>query len=234
MMTAALVKRHICCISEDRPFSTREFLGYGPRAAIDQALYRLVQKGKIIRIARGLFIKEGATMPSVKEVAKAKAEAFGRTIAEYGETAMRMLGLKTEKEINEGGKKTKEQEAEKPEAIYACNGRTSSFKFGDIVIKLVGVSPRKMNLGDDRVGLVLRALWHCGKEKCDSVIASLASRTLNREERQVLRQVMCFMPYWMPQCFVVFRRPYQFKPVFKSASDNALFKAGNGCNMNWY
>lgn len=195
MMTAALVKRHICCISEDRPFSTREFLGYGSRAAIDQVLYRLVQKGIIIRVARGLFIKKDASMPSLKEVAKAKAAAFGRVIAEHGETAMHMLGLKTEEQ---GGKEK--------EVIYACNGRTSSFKFGDIVIKLVGVSPRKMSLGDNRVGLVLRALWHCGKTHCTGEAVSIASRTLNREERQELRQTMSFMPFWMPLCFVEFRR----------------------------
>lgn len=204
-MTAAHIKRHIACLSDDKPFSTREFLAYGSRAAVDQTLWRLVQRGEIIRVARGLFIKKDSDMPSVTEVAKAKAAAFGRTIAEHGISCARALGLITEK-------------PDSKEALYACNGRTSSFRFGDIVIKLIGTSPRKLSLGDDRVGLVLRALWNYGKAACNMEIASHAASSLNRTERQVLRQSICFMPYWMPQCFRSFKRDKPKKKVKASAN----------------
>lgn len=198
MMTAAHIKRHIACIPDDRPFSTREFLAYGSRAAIDQTLWRLVQKGLIIRIARGLFIKHDSTMPSLTEIAKAKASAFGRTIVEHGLTAIHKLEL--HQYIDDKIQKSDQEKT----VLYACNGRSSSFKCGDTTIKFIGTSPRKMNIESDRVGLVLRALWYFGKSKCTMEIASLASRTLNRLERKSLREMICFMPFWMPKCFASF------------------------------
>lgn len=214
MMTAAHVKRHIACLPEDKPFSTREFLSYGSRAAIDQVLWRLVQKGIIIRVARGLFIKKDSIRPSIDEVAIAKAAAFGRTLAKHGSAAIRALGLNadstsepsTSNEAKVSEEATLDGTKKSEIVLYACNGRTSSFRFGNVIIKLVGTSPRKMNLGDDKVGLVLRALWHYGKNICNMEIASRASGTLNRSERQVLRQAVSFMPYWMPKCFSLFKQ----------------------------
>lgn len=195
MWTAARIKNHIAKIEDDKLFSTRDFLSYGPRPAVDQALWRLVNAGIIIRVARGLFIKQGATIPTVFAVAKAKAEAFGRRIVTSGLQAARDLGL-----INDT------QNEHRQETAYATTGRTSSFRFGKIVIKLIGTSPRKMGPKDDPVNAVLRALWHYGKAACNPVTISQATNRLNRTQRQELRAAESLMPYWLQKSFQFFRR----------------------------
>ncbi|MBY0357025.1 MAG: hypothetical protein K2W82_03410 [Candidatus Obscuribacterales bacterium] len=192
MWAAAWIKRHIACLEDDKPFSTRDFLRYGSRGAIDQTLWRLVKKGEIVRVARGLFIRKGAEKPTIKEVAEAKAKAFGRTIIAAGEEVAKKLGLIEAENISE--------------TVYAVNGRSSSFRCGEQVIKLQGTSPRKMGLRDDDVGEVIRALWHKGKAECRPEILKDATQFLNRRERQELRDSEYLMPYWMQNLFLFFRK----------------------------
>src|SRR5438309_1180711 len=56
--TIQLVTRFIARIGFDKLFTTRQLLLYGTRAAIDQALSRLVKAMHIARVARGVFIRE--------------------------------------------------------------------------------------------------------------------------------------------------------------------------------
>ncbi|MBY0357391.1 MAG: hypothetical protein K2W82_05255 [Candidatus Obscuribacterales bacterium] len=210
MWTAARIKNHIAKLENDQLFSTREFLSYGSRPAVDQALWRLVDAGIIIRVARGLFIKQGAVMPTVFAVAKAKAEAFGRRIVTSGLQAARELGLTAKQSQN----KTQE-------TAYATNGRTSSFRFGKIKIRLIGTSPRKMGLKDDPVNAVLRALWHYGKAACNPEAISQATNKLNRNQRQELRKAESLMPYWLQKSFQFFRQ--EPKPIKKSRRQEYQF-----------
>lgn len=186
MWTAALIKNHIAKIEDDKPFSTRDFLSYGSRPAVDQALWRLVNAGLIIRVARGLFIKKDSPIPTIIEVAQAKAAAFGRTIVTHGSEAAKSLGLNCNK---------------KNEIAYATNGRTSSFRFGKLVIKLIGTSPRKLGLQDDPIGSIIRALWYHGKANCTKATIMQATMTLNRPQKTELRKLASVMPWWMQQCF---------------------------------
>jgi hypothetical protein len=186
MFAAARIRHHINNFVDDKPFSIRDFLIYGSRAAIDQALSRLVKSGEIIRVARGLFIKKTAPFPSVLEVAKAKAAAFHRTIATHGSKAAQVLKL-----------------ASKPsrEYVYAVSGHSSSFRFGKAVIRLIGTCARKMHLGDEPVGLAIRALWHLGKRACNTHLASSAVQSFRRSDRRQLKQSIRLMPGWMQLCF---------------------------------
>ena len=82
MATSSYVRRHINRLAPNVIFATRDLLSYGKRASIDQALCRLVKRGYIIRLAHGLFRREGsnAPLPPILEVAKYKAAAFGKII----------------------------------------------------------------------------------------------------------------------------------------------------------
>ena len=52
--TSTFVRRHVNCLPPDVLFSTRELLQYGKRSAVDQSLSRLVKRGDIIRLTRGI------------------------------------------------------------------------------------------------------------------------------------------------------------------------------------
>ena len=64
----------------DRPqgwvFSSADFLSAGTRAAVDQALFRLMKDGTIMRVARGLYAAPGEQVDA-QTVARALAQKTG-------------------------------------------------------------------------------------------------------------------------------------------------------------
>ncbi len=189
MYTATLIRRHINRLTEDKPFSIREFLNYGSRNAVDQVFYRLVQSGQIIRIAQGLFIKHTSPIPSILDVALAKAIDFGKSLRIHGAQAAQQLKLRTN--ISTEG-----------ESIYACDGSSSSFRFGNVRIRFINASQRKLGLGDELPGLAIRALWYLGKSNCSSQLAGDAIALFNRYDRQALREKIKIMPAWLANYFI--------------------------------
>ncbi len=207
MYTATLVRRHINRLKDNKPFSIRDFLNYGSRNAIDQIFHRLVKSGQIIRIARGLFIKDTSPMPSIVEVALAKAAAFGKRLVMHGSRAVQQLRLSADLSIEN-------------ESIYACNGSSSSFRFGNIRIRFISASQRKISLGDELAGLAIRALWHLGKYNCSPQLACDALAQFNRNDRQALREKIKIMPAWLTHYFIAsedgWTRRQKFKYGFQS------------------
>ena len=199
MWTTAHIRRQLAKMASTKPFSIREFLAFGGRAAVDQAFNRLVKNGEVIRVARGLYIKGNAPPPSLMEVAVAKAAAFNRTIAMHGSQAAVRLALR---EKSSPGQTSKEH-------VFACSGRTSSFRFGDQVIRFVGTSARKLLLGDSKPGLAVRSLWHLGKKICTMETVSQAIGSFLRNEREVWNKNAQVMPAWMQDLFLSIGRYWQ-------------------------
>ncbi len=184
MCTSSFIKRHIFILPAGAIFSTRDMLNYGPRAAVDQCLHRLVKTGRIIRLAWGLFLKEAYNKPwpTAMEVARAKAKAFGKQILSDAADGAKRLGL---------------TEVGNQQTTYSIHGHSSSFKYRETVIHFRGISARKMALGDSSVGLAVRALWQLGKINCNAKMISLAMARFGRTERQQFRQSLHLMPSWM-------------------------------------
>ena len=84
-------------------FSGKDFTRLGSRAAIDIALHRLMEKGTIRRVLRGIydlpkhgtFLKEPLS-PDLDAVANALARKFGWRIQVTGASALNLLGLSTQ------------------------------------------------------------------------------------------------------------------------------------------
>jgi len=188
MCTSAFIKRHISSLPEGSIFSTRDMLNYGRRSAVDQCLYRLVKIGRIIRLAWGLFIKNDfRKMPSVLQVAREKAKAFGRRIMIEGADAAKLLGFKAF-----GNERT----------TYAILGHSSSFRYGNIAVYFKGVCPRKMSLGDDAVGIAVKAMWRLGKEYCQQNSLMPITGRFARHDRLQFKQSFHLMPAWMADIFM--------------------------------
>lgn len=82
MREGSPVRRHVHRIPKDVIFTTRELLNYAKRNTVDKTLSEFVKVGYLIRLARGVFIKQGSKIPSIYKIASAKARAFGKEIAE--------------------------------------------------------------------------------------------------------------------------------------------------------
>lgn len=201
MWTTAHIRRNLARMKGYKPFSIRDFLAYGTRAAVDQAFARLLKNGEVIRVARGLYIKGNAPPPSVLEVAIAKAGAFRRIIAIHGSQAALLLRLHEH---------TNPFQA-KREHCFATSGSSSSFRFGNQIIRFIGTSARKLYFADSKPGLAIRSLWYLGQRACSIETASAAIRPFGRSDREHWKLHADIMPEWMHDVFHSITRYWEEK-----------------------
>lgn len=194
MHTTTFIRRYIFRLPLGQLFTTREFLLYGSRASVDQALSRLVKKGIIVRLARGVFVREGSDLKriSVLALASVKAESFGKHIAAWGGHLAHKLGLITEQDHKE---------------IFCVNGSTSSFKFGSVTIHFRKTCARKIRFGDNRAGTALRALWHLGRFQCSPSQVMMATLKCLRTDREEIRMSLSWLPEWLSSYFLPMSLP---------------------------
>jgi hypothetical protein len=196
MSTTSFIRRLINKLEPGAMLTTRDCLNFGRRAAVDQALYRLVKTGVLKRLTYGLFLKleveeyvsrADSIIPPLIEIVKAKAKAFHRKIFVHGEHAQDHLG-------------PPQRNAETQNdaiLLFATDGATTSFNVLGKRVYLKRHALRKVALEDRKHGLIIRALWCRGEEALTrEVIANMFER-LNREERSLLRQLCSMMPAWM-------------------------------------
>jgi histone H3/H4 len=183
--TSTKIGRFVSLLPEGKIFTTRDCVQYGKRATVDQTLCRFVRRGRIRRLARGVFVKDRDCRfhYSNYEIAKAKAESFGRRIFEDASNIARERGFK-------GGKKDK--------TVFAIDGRSSSFKIGDTVIHLKEVQPRKRALHGSNSGEAALTLWEFGKDSMSDYAHIYATLGFSRPEMLDFRtKTIQWMPAWI-------------------------------------
>lgn len=186
MTTISLIRRFVALLPQGKLFTTRDVLAFGSRSAVDSALFRLVNALAIRRLARGVFIRNDFPQrrPAAAEVARVKAESFGRRLVSHGQEAAWRLGVASEPQDPH---------------LYAIDGRSSAFRYADKIIKFQGLCPRKVLVGDSQAGMAIRAAWHLGPGGGDGLAQATAS--FHRTDRDELRQRAGLMAWWMLACF---------------------------------
>ena len=69
-----------------------DFISYGNRDAVNKALERLVEKGQMLRVARGIYCYPkmekvyglGMVPPSLEDIAKAMAKGMAQELSQRG------------------------------------------------------------------------------------------------------------------------------------------------------
>jgi hypothetical protein len=192
MKAATLISTKIEKIPKGEPFSSTQFLGLGARASVDQALSRLVKKGLIARVSRGLYVRPeiskhvGRIMPGPNKVVEAYARAKGFVIQEQGAEAARRFGLSTQVPV---------------QSVFYTSGPTKQFKLGKLNVFLKHVSPKKMVFPGTKVGLAITALWHLGKENVNSATIESIRKKMLPSEFEDLKMATPSMPAWMADNF---------------------------------
>jgi hypothetical protein len=197
MSATAFIRRFVFSLKDGEIFSTRDCLDFGSRSAVDHALARLVKKGIIRRLARGIFACDPDSLRSYSflDIAKLKGEAFGRKITSHPNSIASQLGLQ---EYDKASPRT--------DAFFSTDGPTTKFKFGDTTIHLKHAAPRKLRLATSKAGHTLRALWHLGKTRVDEYVIEQACQFFFREDRADLRMNMRWIPAWLSDSFRFTRR----------------------------
>jgi hypothetical protein len=197
MSATAFIRRFVFSLKDGEIFSTRDCLNFGGRSAVDHALSRLVKKGIIRRLARGIFACDPDSLRcySLLDIARLKGEAFGRKITSHPTSIASKLGLQ---EYNKSSPPT--------EVFFSTNGPTTKFRVGETIVHLKNAAPRKLRLDASKAGETLRALWHLGQTNVNGNTIMQACQSFFREDRADLRMNMRWIPAWLADSFRFTRR----------------------------
>ncbi len=186
------IRKHMAATPEGQPVSTRSLLAYGSRAAVDQALSRLVKQEYLIRPVRGVYVRPahskyaGVVPPSAINVARVLEEAHGGVVQMHGAEAARMMGFSTQVPMR---------------PIYNVNGPSRAFYLGKLRVEMRHVNARKLILAGRPAGIAFTALWYLGKTGVSPKRIKQTEETLSAVEFRALIDAVPQMPGWLQQAF---------------------------------
>jgi predicted transcriptional regulator of viral defense system len=165
-----------------------DFLDLGSRQAVDLALHRLVKKGTLRRIARGLYDYPrvdsdlGPLAPSIDAVVAAVQGRDHTAIQASGGYAANQLGLSDQVPMK---------------IVFHTDGPERRVALGKRMIVFKHTTPRIMATANRISGQVIQALRHIGKAHVDEMMIARLRQRLSRSEKQQLLQDIRYAPAWV-------------------------------------
>ena len=166
-----------------------DLLDLGTRAAIDQALSRLVRQGRVQRVQRGLYqsprtnsLLQRPITPSPDAVVRAWARKNGLRVVPCGTYAANLLGLTTQVPAH---------------IVYYTNGRTKTVVLGPYTVKFLNRGPKTVDVQGTYSPLVFQALRYLGRDKATPAVLDQLRRNLPVAARAELQRNVRHSPAWM-------------------------------------
>jgi hypothetical protein len=144
MNTSDSIRQTIAGKPQGAVFSCADFSATGTRAAVDQALCRLVKAGEIVRVARGLFAVAGQAV-NAQTVACALAQKTGERVVMDPHTVSGDV------------------------MVVPTSGLSRRVKSAEHTLQFQRMSPKKIQLGATTEGRALLALWMRGHKHLTTV-----------------------------------------------------------------
>ena len=169
-------------------FTPDTFANLGPRASIDKALQRLVARGELRRLSRGLYDKPrhdellGTLWPSVNAVVKAVAGKDRLRTQPAGVYAANMLGL---------------SEQVPAKVVLLTDGISRTVQAGPMRISLKRTTPRQMAAAGRLSGLMIQAFKSLGAPHITPERIDRLRKTIPAQERAKLALDLALAPAWM-------------------------------------
>lgn len=184
--TSQAIKAYAEALPEGATLSAKELLHFGERAAVDQALSRLVKRGALMRIRRGLFAvpvktRFGERAPSVSAVVEYIAKATGESMSISGASAANILGVSTQNPARQ---------------IFWTSGPSRHLKLGAQEVELKHVPNWQLRAPNSRAGHAFRALAYFGKSEAREALMRIKLQ-LSEEEQRELFGLRVSAPLWM-------------------------------------
>ena len=187
MSIATRIRRKLRARGRGAVFTPRDMLDLGSRAAVDQALSRLVKSGFVQRLTRGLYSyprkspRLGVLSPTPDAVAAALARQNDSSLQVTGAQAANALGLSLQVPA---------------QTAYLTDGRSRRVKIGGRTISLKHASAGTMVAAGTRAGTIIQALRYLGADTAPTVVDTLSPR-LSSRDRHALFQASVRVPAWL-------------------------------------
>ncbi len=169
-------------------FFVEDFLSFGSAKAIAKALERMVEKGEVFRVARGIYarLENDPVLGLIKPSTEAIAEAIGKRdkarIVPTGVMALNALGLSTQVPMN---------------AVYLTDGAARKIDLGKRKILFKKSAPKNLSSIGKISSLVIQALKVIGKENVTEQEINIILKQLQKEEQSRLEHDIRLAPEWI-------------------------------------
>jgi hypothetical protein len=165
-----------------------DFVDLGSRQAVDLALHRLVGKGTIRRLARGIYDYPklhpvlGPLLPPPERIAKAVAGRERARLQPAGAYAANLLGLSDQVPAK---------------VVFLTDALSRTIQIGSMTIQLRRTTPRNTATAGRLSGLVIQSLRHLGKDHISPDRIAHLKRTLPADKRRAILKDIKLAPAWM-------------------------------------
>lgn len=182
-----LVKQRVKRLRRGKPFSIRCLAELGSSSAISKAVARLVRRGELVRVYRGIYMRPKSSQytgrarrPGPWDLMTLIARQNRWTLQIHGADAVRRFGLSTQMPLI---------------PIYYTSGPSRSLFVGKAEIRLLNATPMLMQHAGTWVGVAISALFYLGKGGSTPEHVAVIKKALCPEDMSKL--VACRMPKWM-------------------------------------
>ncbi len=164
------------------------FIKFGSSTAVRQALNRLEDKKKIVRVAKGIYLypktskRLGVIYPTLNEIALAIAKRDKARIIPTGLYALNQLGLSTQIPTN---------------FVYITDGSPRNIKVYNSVIKFKKVSPKQLSLSNDRFIMLVQALRELSIENIDPAVDKIVTKHILGIDIKEFEHDIKLVPDWI-------------------------------------
>ncbi len=179
-------------LEEGTPLGAKELLHLGSRASLDQAFSRLVRRGQLMRVGRGVYVRPvetrfGIRAPATEKLVEGLANARGEVVVPHGAAAANTLGLTTQVPTR---------------TVYLTSGASCRLKLGAQIVELKHVPRWQLVKKGRRAGEAVRALAWLGPTHVRSALAALKQR-LPAGEIAELVATRAALPEWLAKSMSV-------------------------------
>lgn len=164
------------------------FLDLGNPESVKKALFRMEEKGLLIRLAHGIYLYPktdkalGILYPSAEEIAAAIAKRDRARIIPTGVQALNKLGLSTQIPL---------------QVVFLTDGAARSIKIGKRTITFKKTSPKNLLAKGEISGLAIQALKSIGQHKIEEEVLTRLLNSLKKEKKENILYDAKLAPAWI-------------------------------------
>lgn len=169
-------------------FFGEDFLRFGNSKAVAKALERLVRKGEISRVVRGIYARLeidpilGPVTVSTEAIAEAISRRDRTRIVPTGVMALNALGLSTQVPIN---------------VVYLTDGSARKIVYGNRKIIFKKASAKSLSAIGKISRLAIQALKEIGKDNATEKEIEIILKQLEKEDPYRLKHDIRLAPEWI-------------------------------------
>jgi len=169
-------------------FFTEDFTRFGSAKAVSKALERLVDKGEISRVARGIYTRQkndpiiGTIKPGAEDIAEAIRRRDKSRIMPTGTQALNALGLSTQVTMN---------------VVFLTDGAARKISVGKHKIVFKKTSTKNLATIGKISSLAIQAMKEIGKDHITENQIEIILKQLAMEDPKRLEHDIKLAPEWI-------------------------------------